>query len=561
MRNVYKLLFVVFLSTAGYSYDDKGTTTAEEKETVVKNTLEFATAKFVEETVTYLASDELEGRFSGSEGERKATEFIADTFRNAGLLPIGDTNEFGEKTYFQKFSLGMGKLSIRGRNCIGLLEGTDPQLKNEYILVGAHHDHVGNPRDNPTHAGMLEKPKKNDDIFNGADDNASGTSTLVTIVNAIGRGSLKFKRSIIFMTFSAEELGLIGSNWYTKKPCIPLENHIAMINMDMLGGNKGQGVGISGLDTDKSGLLKSIAQKCVDKIGLKAGLSGGTHGGSDHASFFPKKIPIMSFETGLHDRYHRTSDHAEFLDFERMAKTAKCVILILSELGDGSEKPEMNLEFLKARSQQGKMLGVYPVDLEKDALEELGLEDGQGALEIQQVVEDSVAEKYGIEPGDYIIKFNGKTFKPGKGQQELTTFIRKVPYDTPIPIEIIRSGEKITIEVVWEEEQEPKLFGINSTSDFDEEERSKLSLSEDETAVIITSVNPDSVAEKCGIQEGDYLVSFNNEKLPKNDPLNGLKKLIQSAKYNEKIPVEIIRNGKRKTLNAFWEMKKKKKKL
>ncbi|MBI4243717.1 MAG: M20/M25/M40 family metallo-hydrolase [Planctomycetes bacterium] len=456
MKSLLLPVFVVL--SAGFSGDDDetaGTKTAKPFESAFSH----ATAQFVEDSVSYLASDELGGRFTGSEGEHKATKFIAKIFEEAGLKPTGDIDKkSGDKTYYQNFVFGTRKNSgFKGRNCVGLLEGTDPDLKNEYILVGAHHDHVGNLKDNPRFLGMLERPDKSDGIFNGADDNASGTTTLLTIVHSIGKAGLNFKRSIIFMTFSGEELGLNGSKYYVANPIFPLKQQIAMVNLDMVGGNKGKPLNITGVQSDRTKYLGQVFKECADLVGLQYHLKEEIGTRSDHASFIYQSIPILFFSSGGHDRYHTSRDHYEHLDFDRMANTAKCIVSILWRLGNDELKPVIDLEVVAHMiKMRNKQLGVMAVEVTEDVLEKLGLEEGQGALEITDMQKNSVAEKFGIEAGDYMISFDGNKFPRTGALEKFIKYIKRAEMNTKVPLEIIRNGKKIQIEVIWEAEDEGK---------------------------------------------------------------------------------------------------------
>ena len=180
-----------------------------------------------------LAGDAYEGRNAGYPGNDKAAEYIAAHFKKIGLRPAGQKDDKGNPTWFQSFTVD----DRATRNVIGLAEGSDPALKSEYVIIGAHYDHVG--KEGQSSQGRMPKVGVDpaDKIWNGADDNGSGTVTVLEIAQAFMEGKIRTKRSVIFMTFSGEEWGLLGSKHYVQHPLFPLEKTVAMINLDMVGRN------------------------------------------------------------------------------------------------------------------------------------------------------------------------------------------------------------------------------------------------------------------------------------------------------------------------------------
>ncbi len=201
--------------------------------------------------------------------------------------------------------------SFKTQNVVAFLEGSDPKLKNEIIIIGAHYDHIG-ARDDTT-------------IYNGADDNASGTAGVMTVAKAFANCKERPKRSILFMCFAGEEKGLFGSRYYAgTDPLFPIENTVAMLNMDMIGRNDTSAVAVSGCTHSPD--LKKIFLKANETIKLKVYFEDDKRiGGSDHASFFRKNIPFLAFHTGLHDDYHRPTDTVEKILPEKMSQIARVV--------------------------------------------------------------------------------------------------------------------------------------------------------------------------------------------------------------------------------------------
>lgn len=198
-------------------------------------------------------------------------------------------------------------------NVVGFLEGTDPQLKNEVVIIGAHCDHIGYRKNhNPGE----------DYIFNGADDNASGTSAVMELAKAFGQLNPKPKRSILFITFIGEELGLLGSEAYVNNPLFPLDKTVAMINFDMVGRNNPDTLYIIGIT--RSPDLSEINSKENEKIGFTLCYNQEQFlGRSDQANFLKKKIPIIFYSTGEEGEYHKVTDEVSLIDFRKEARVVQ----------------------------------------------------------------------------------------------------------------------------------------------------------------------------------------------------------------------------------------------
>ncbi len=198
------------------------------------------------------------------------------------------------------------------RNVVGLIEGADPKLKNEIVVVGAHYDHVG----------YIKQHQEGEDyIYNGADDNASGTSAVLAIAKAFGAAKQKPKRSVLLMAFAGEEKGLFGSRAYVEQPLFPLENTVAMLNLDMVGRNAPDSVSVGG--NTRSPDLAKINEEENRAVGLQLDYSiEEFHNRSDQYNFARKQIPFLFYFTGLHADYHRLGDHADKINENKIAKIA-----------------------------------------------------------------------------------------------------------------------------------------------------------------------------------------------------------------------------------------------
>lgn len=205
---------------------------------------------------------------------------------------------------------------LSAKNVVGFLEGSDSTLKNEAVIIGAHYDHVGYKKihDDTT-----------DYIYNGADDNASGTTGVLAIAAGFAAMNQKPKRSVLFITFAGEEKGLSGSQAYVEQPLFPLNNTVAMLNLDMIGRNSEDTIYIIG--APRSPDLANITEEENRSIGFTLSLTQEKYfGGSDHVSFYKKKIPVLFYHSGEHTDYHKVTDHAELINTNKAAKVARLAL-------------------------------------------------------------------------------------------------------------------------------------------------------------------------------------------------------------------------------------------
>lgn len=235
------------------------------------------------------------------------------------------------------------------RSVIAVVEGSDPTLKHEFVSLGAHLDHVG--------VGRADG--RGDTIYNGADDNGSGSVALLEIAEALAKGS-RPKRSVLFLWYAGEEKGLLGSRLFCERPTVPLENIIANINIDMIGRSKPAGNAnprnkdLSGPDEvfvigprvaspDLGEVLERVNSQYLN-LKLNPMYDDKNHPEqlyyrSDHINFVRNGIPAIFFFSGLHENYHRPSDHVEKIDFEKMARVTRTILGLVWELADSPEKP------------------------------------------------------------------------------------------------------------------------------------------------------------------------------------------------------------------------------
>jgi peptidase M28-like protein/PDZ domain-containing protein/PA domain-containing protein len=288
------------------------------------------------------------------------------------------------------FTLGRAALGLgikRGaevaRNVLGFLPGSDPKLKNEVIVIGAHYDHLGAGH----HGGSLGGRDARGEIHNGADDNASGTAGIIELAQAFAQRPPK--RSLLFIGFSGEERGLLGSAHWVKSPTLPIERVAGMVNLDMIGRLREGRLEVGGVGTAKS--FTEMVKKEVEAEGLVPKLSASGFGPSDHASFCKAGIPVLFFFTGLHADYHRPTDVVDRLNADGAAKVARIAQRCIQQIADGERQAFVTLK-RNARVRRAR-IGIYPSRTN----------EGPGVA-IERLAPGGPAEKQGLKAGDVILK-------------------------------------------------------------------------------------------------------------------------------------------------------------
>lgn len=351
----------------------------------------------IKEDVAFLASDELEGRQTGTSGEIRASEYLAKRFMDIGLQPKGNDGfmqpfSFKPKTDPHKeveFTTNADS-TITGRNIIGYIDNN----ANTTVVIGAHYDHLGYGGE-----GSLYR-EKDKAVHNGADDNASGVAVMLDLAHRLklknDKPDAKDNNNYLFMAFSGEEMGLLGSNYFSKNPTIDVESINYMINMDMVGRMKADST-LAVYGTGTSPIFKQTLKSNNDKFKLVENESGV--GPSDHTSFYLIDIPVLHFFTGQHEDYHKPSDDSEKLNYSGMKLISNYIYEIITDLDDNGE-----LAFRKTKNESEETprfkvgLGVVPDYLY----------DGKG-MRIDGTREETPAFNAGIQKGDIVLKLGDST--------------------------------------------------------------------------------------------------------------------------------------------------------
>lgn len=348
-------------------------------------------------SVAYLASEALAGRLTGSAGDSLAADYIASRFAGSGLMRMEDGRLVAADTprafwhpYRMRASWGD---SLFTRNVIGAVPGTDTLLGNRYIVLGAHFDHLGLG----DKAGSLRPDARA--VHYGADDNASGVAVLLELADYFAAHPVE--RTLVFVAFSGEEIGLCGSTYFVEHPPVPLEHIDLMINMDMLGGLTDTVFTVSGAGTarEAAGVLSAVGEGS----GLRVETIAGGHGPSDHAAFYARGIPVFFFATPPTQRYHTPDDRAETLRYAGMARllhvlenTVKAAARVKDAwhfTSTGSAAPAMTKGKFKVT------LGLMP-DINATA-------GGAEGLKAMLVVEGKPAHAAGLRTGDILLRLAG----------------------------------------------------------------------------------------------------------------------------------------------------------
>lgn len=346
--------------------------------------------------VKYLSDDRLTGRMTGTPGADSAAAYIARRLAEAGLThPTAG--------WFQEFVVSAGAPAahhaeveeLRGKNVIGILRGRDRTLGSEAVVVGAHYDHLG------LGGPFTLDPDSAGAVHNGADDNASGVAALIEIARALARKPPA--RTVVFVAFAGEELGLLGSSYYVKHPVVPLARSIAMVNLDMVGRLRNNHLIVYGTATAKEfpGLLDSLDRTA----GFDLKHQGDGYGPSDQSSFYAAKRPVLHFFTDLHEDYHRSTDDWPKINAEGLEQVASFAAATVAALADRRQPLTFVEQPVRAHAASGPVLtpgyGAYLGTVPD-------MSDTPGGVRLTAVRAGSPAEKAGLRGDDIITRIGDR---------------------------------------------------------------------------------------------------------------------------------------------------------
>ena len=304
------------------------------------------TETLIRRHVNVIAADSMLGRNTPSRGLDMTASYIAAQFKRLGLKPGGDSG-----TYIQRYPIAKPASAGSGPaiasdgfdpssapNAVGILPGSDPILRNEYIVVSAHMDHVG-----------VNGANVKDSIWNGADDDASGTAGVLALAEAFALAPPK--RSVIFLTVSGEEHGLWGSAWFVENSPVPVERMVANLNLDMIGRNWKDSIVVIGIEHSDLGTTAALTAAAHDELGIALMRDPWPQENfffrSDHFNFARRGVPALFFFNGVHDDYHQPSDSPDKIDAEKEARVVRLIYNIGLAVGNAASRPKWDPESYK----------------------------------------------------------------------------------------------------------------------------------------------------------------------------------------------------------------------
>ncbi|HEY1601117.1 MAG TPA: M28 family peptidase [Pirellulales bacterium] len=318
---------------------------------------------------------------------------------------------------------------VEVKNVVAVLEGEGPHA-DETIVIGAHYDHLGFGGEGSFVIGKKE-------IHNGADDNGSGTAVLVEVARLLSTREKRLPRRVVFIAFTGEERGLIGSARYCREPLFPLDKTVAMLNMDMVGRLKDEKLIIQGLDTASE--FVAVIDRLNEGFGFDLTKKDGGTGPSDHSSFYLHKIPVMHFFTGLHSDYHRPSDDVEKINVPGMRRVAEMVADTAVAIAEADMRPTFVEKASPPSGGGGGEGGDRPYF---GSIPDFGQE--RAGYAISGVSKDGPADKGGMKGGDNIIKLGES--KIGS-LEDFDSALRKYKAGDKVPVIVERDGAEVRLEV------------------------------------------------------------------------------------------------------------------
>ncbi len=444
--------------------------------------LETIQAERLQSHVDALADDTFEGREAGTRGGRAAAGYLVRLLEQTTAEGKGDRGGFG-----QPFGNGY-------RNLLAYFEGSDPQLKNEVIVIGGHYDHVGYGR-----SGNSLGPAGY--IHNGADDNASGVATMLQMIDAVEQLPQRPRRSLLFAFWDAEELGLLGAKHWAAHPTIPFDRIVFYINLDMVGRLRNERLLIYGTRTGNGS--RRLVSELNERTGLRLDFNWELKENSDHWPFVQRNIPILMPHTDKHADYHRPGDDAERINAPGMEQTGRLTFALAYQLATRDTIPKFRsawryeTEYTRRQAEQrladhGSRLGVaWDPILART-----------GVLRVTRIAPYSSAAKAGLRPGDQIVGVG--EYAVANGEEMLAAILAA---DSDTRLRVVRGEEQVASELAVRLEGQPIRVGLSWRHDAAEPE-----------ALFVSRVVSGSPAERAGVRPGDRIYSVNGEAIKQDTP-------------------------------------------
>jgi aminopeptidase YwaD len=396
--------------------------------------------------IVYLASDALEGRGTGTPGNDSAAAYLAREYAKLGLTKIERASTcpemrpgvrecaVGRASYLQYFTARSAAAAHAGlpfelptQNVIAMQPGTDAALRSEYVISGAHFDHLGRS------SFDAMDPEAKDAIRHGADDNASGTAAVLELARRFHAAPAR--RSIIFVNFSGEELGVLGSEYFADHSPVPLDSVSAMLNFDMVGRLRDDKLIVYGVTTAAE--MRGIVDSANTAQPLAVTAVGDGFGPSDHASFYAKNVPVLQFFTDMHEDYHKATDVASKINVPGEAR----VIDYAERVARAIANRPARLTYVRSSQPPPRMSGGPGSGAYFGSVPAMGATDSSG-VKLAGVTAGSPADKAGVQAGDIIVEFGGKTVKD---IYEYTDAIGAHKPGDVVQVVVLRAGTRLAL--------------------------------------------------------------------------------------------------------------------
>jgi len=416
---IFLILFLVGCSSTSSNFLDFTTPEKTQAETTVDD---------FKSRVGYLASDKLGGRSAGSKGDMLAKEYMVNLFqKSSSSVEVQDFEVITNRR--------TGDTAVT-HNVIGVLHGNDPELKEEYVIIGGHYDTTANP----------PKARKLffDNINNGADDNASGTAMVLELFEKYA-ATKNHKRTLVFILFGGEELGLLGSKFYAENPTVDLEKVQLMVNLDMVGRlDENKNVYLGGVPTAYGfgETLKPFFEESELNVTSYEHTASGVRSlfsRSDHYNFYRKDVPSLFFFTGIHKDYHTPRDEADLVNYNGLKLISDLAEKVIDNAANRSDRlefralPKLEEESERTPARMKVSFGVMPDYAHQ----------GSG-LKIDAVLDNRPAKNSGMKDGDIIIKIQDIVVDDIYKYMEI---LSKIEPGLKAQATILRNDEEITIDV------------------------------------------------------------------------------------------------------------------
>ncbi len=466
-----------------------------------RKALDSISAQELGEHVDVLADDSFEGREAGSRGGQASSIYLMKEMKRLQLRGAGD-----QGSYLQSFDRNY-------RNILGMLEGSDPELKEQVVVISAHYDHVGYGTRRNSYGPWGY-------IHNGADDNASGVAGLLELIEAFVDSGVRPGRSILFAFWDGEEKGLLGSKHWVSRPTVPLDRVKLMINVDMIGRLVDNRLMIYGSRSGEG--LRRLVSVCNESSGLDLDFTWELKSNSDHYTFYSKNIPVLMFHTGLHGDYHRPSDDAHKINRDGL----EAVTRLMFEVLDAVAQESTSIAFRPAsRQETPAKQQAFEVKLAQPP-PRLGLswrkEPSDLPLVVARTNPGSAAYKAGIVSGDKILQFDVQEVL-GPGHFRKLVLAATIPADMTIEREGMDEPMKLTVHLPGN----PVRLGLSWREDPAEP-----------GTLLVTRVIRGSAADEAELTAGDRVYQIGNREFA-----DGLEFIELSQTLPSPIELLIERNG------------------